>query len=179
MAMSRSFDSVSLTTRASIEIVPPLTSSKPASMRSRVDLPHPEGPTSTMNSPSWMSKLSPWITFVAPNDFSMSLNETEAMASALDRAGGEAGDHVALERVVDRRRRQRIDQPGGHQELPWRIVGGEEIPERHRERDAPVVREQQERVQVFVPSEQQRVGPHRHERRRHQRQADHPEEPTR
>src|SRR5882672_5199400 len=131
--MSRSFDSVSLTTRASIEMLPPLTSSSPASMRSRVDLPHPEGPTRTMNSPSWMSKVMPWITRVAPNAFSMSLNETEAMASALDRAGGEAGDHVALERVVDRRRGERIDQPGGHQQLPRRIVGREKIAERHRE----------------------------------------------
>src|SRR5258708_7514686 len=158
--MSRPFDSVSFTTRAATEIVPPLTSSRPASMRSRVDLPHPEGPTITMNSPSWMSKLNPWITFVAPNDFSMSLNETEAMASALDRAGGEAGDHVALERVVDRRRRQRVDQPGGHQELPRRIVGGEEIPERHRERDALVVREQQKRVQVLVSAALERQEHH-------------------
>src|SRR5260221_2190225 len=156
--MSRSFDSVSLTTRASIEIVPPLTSSSPASMRSRVDFPHPEGPTRTMNSPSWMSKLNPWITFVAPNDFSMSRNDTEAMASALDRAGGDAGDHVALEGLADRRPRNRVDQARGHQQLPWRIVGGEEIAERHRERDALVVREQQERVQVFVPREQQQIG---------------------
>src|SRR5260221_10680160 len=101
--MSRSFDSVSLTTRASIEIVPPLTSSSPASMRSRVDFPHPEGPTRTMNSPSRISKLNPWITFVAPNDFSMSLNETEAIDSALERTDGQAGDHVWLEGVVDSR----------------------------------------------------------------------------
>src|ERR1700674_4024922 len=102
--MSRSFDSMSFTTRSSIEMAPPLTSSRPASMRSRVDLPHPEGPTSTMNSPSWMSKLRPGITFVAPHDFSMFLNDTEAMvpSSALDGAGGQSGHHVALESVVDR-----------------------------------------------------------------------------
>ena len=51
-------------------------------MRSSVDLPQPDGPTSTMNSPSAMSKLMPWITFVTPNDFSMSLNETDAMEGA-------------------------------------------------------------------------------------------------
>ena len=32
-----------------------------------------------MNSPSWMSKLMPWITFVLPNAFSMFWNDTDAM----------------------------------------------------------------------------------------------------
>ena len=39
-------------------------------MRSSVDLPQPDGPTSTTNSPSAMSKLMPWMTFVLPKDFS-------------------------------------------------------------------------------------------------------------
>ena len=75
--MSRSFDSTSLTTRPSIAILPPLISSSPASIRSSVDLPQPDGPTSTTNSPSSMSNQIPWITFVAPNDFSMLRNETD------------------------------------------------------------------------------------------------------
>ncbi len=57
--MSRSFDSISLTTWPSMAIVPPLISSSPASMRSKVDLPQPDGPTSTVNSPSAMSKPMP------------------------------------------------------------------------------------------------------------------------
>ena len=77
--MSRSFDSMSLTTLPSIAIVPPLISSRPASIRSSVDLPQPEGPTSTMNSPSAMSKLMPWMTFVEPKALATSLNETDAM----------------------------------------------------------------------------------------------------
>ncbi len=48
-------------------------------MRSSVDLPQPDGPTSTMNSPSWMSKLTPWMIFVEPKLFSTFWNETEAM----------------------------------------------------------------------------------------------------
>ena len=36
----------------SMLISPPEISSKPANMRSSVDLPHPEGPTNTTNSPS-------------------------------------------------------------------------------------------------------------------------------
>ena len=67
--MSRSFDSTSLTTLPSMAMVPAVISSRPASMRSSVDLPQPDGPTSTMNSPSLMSKLMPWMTLVVPNDF--------------------------------------------------------------------------------------------------------------
>src|SRR6266487_4028949 len=77
--MSRSFDSMSLTTRPSMAIVPPEISSKPASIRSSVDLPQPDGPTSTMNSPSLMSKLKPCRTLVVPKAFSMFWNVTDAI----------------------------------------------------------------------------------------------------
>src|SRR6185312_4021291 len=50
--MSRSFGDMSLTTRPPIESVPAEMSSSPATMRSAVVLPHPDGPTSTRNSPS-------------------------------------------------------------------------------------------------------------------------------
>ena len=80
--MSRSFDSTSLTTLLSIAMVPAVISSSPASMRSSVDLPQPDGPTSTMNSPSLMSKPMPWMTLVLPKLFSMSLNVTDAMVDA-------------------------------------------------------------------------------------------------
>src|SRR3982751_3391966 len=129
--MSRSFDSTSLTTAPSIAIVPPLISSSPASMRSKVDLPQPDGPTRTVNSPSAMSKPMPWMTLVAPKLFSMSRNETDAIArfSALHRTGGQATDHVALEGVVDRCRRQRVEKAGRHQQLPGRVVRREEAAE--------------------------------------------------
>ncbi len=55
MAMSRSVGSSSLTRSPSIRISPPVTVSSPATMRSSVDLPQPDGPTMTMNSPSSMS----------------------------------------------------------------------------------------------------------------------------
>src|SRR6476661_8889094 len=50
--MSRSLGWTLLTTRSPIEIVPEVMFSNPASIRSRVDLPQPEGPTRTTNSPS-------------------------------------------------------------------------------------------------------------------------------
>ena len=57
MAMSRSDGSSLFTTRPPIEIVPALMVSSPAIIRSSVDLPHPDGPTSTTISPSAMSRL--------------------------------------------------------------------------------------------------------------------------
>ena len=56
MAMSRSFGATSLTSRSPMRISPPETSSSPAIMRSKVDLPQPDGPTSTTNSPSAISR---------------------------------------------------------------------------------------------------------------------------
>ncbi len=68
MAMLRSLGSRSFTTRPSIAISPEVMVSSPATMRSSVDLPQPEGPTITTNSPSPMSTSMPWITLTAPKD---------------------------------------------------------------------------------------------------------------
>ena len=63
--MSRSEGSLSLTTLPAIQISPAEISSSPATMRSSVDLPQPEGPTMTTNSPSAISALTPWMTWFA------------------------------------------------------------------------------------------------------------------
>ena len=55
--MSRSLGGRLFTTRPPIEMVPEVISSRPAMERSAVDLPQPEGPTSTMNSPSPISRV--------------------------------------------------------------------------------------------------------------------------
>ena len=60
--MLRSLGSTSFTTLPPIAISPAVIVSRPAIMRSSVDLPQPEGPTITMNSPSAMSTFTPWIT---------------------------------------------------------------------------------------------------------------------
>ena len=52
IAMSRSIAGTSLTTRPSMLISPPVIDSSPAIIRKVVDLPQPDGPSSTMNSPS-------------------------------------------------------------------------------------------------------------------------------
>ena len=80
MAMSRSFGGTLLTTRPPIAISPLLISSRPAIMRSSVDLPQPDGPTSTTNSPSSMEMSTPCTTSTRPKDLRTSFNSTEAMS---------------------------------------------------------------------------------------------------
>ena len=58
MAMSRSFGGTSLTTRSPMLTSPWLITSRPATIRSAVVLPQPDGPTRTMNSLSAMSRSS-------------------------------------------------------------------------------------------------------------------------
>ena len=90
--MLRSRGATSLTLRPSIEIVPPEISSSPASMRRAVDLPDPEGPTSTMNSRSFTSRFSRSMTGTSPYRFSTSVNVTLAMRGLfLARLGGGYG----------------------------------------------------------------------------------------
>src|ERR1019366_8353946 len=55
MAMSRSLGSMSLTSVSPMKISPDVIGSRPAIIRSAVVLPHPEEPTSTANSRSWIS----------------------------------------------------------------------------------------------------------------------------
>ena len=66
MAMSRSLGSRSFTILESILISPLVIGSSPAIMRSRVDLPQPDGPTSATNSPSLMPMETPWMTSCSP-----------------------------------------------------------------------------------------------------------------
>ena len=55
--MSRLRGSSPVTSRPPMWIVPAVDSSIPAISLSSVDLPQPDGPTSTMNSPSWTSSV--------------------------------------------------------------------------------------------------------------------------
>src|SRR5579859_782619 len=66
--MSRSLGWTLLTTRSPIEIVPEVMFSSPASILSKVDLPQPDGPTSTTNSPSSIGMDTPCRTSKLPND---------------------------------------------------------------------------------------------------------------
>src|SRR5205085_8807974 len=81
MAMSRSLGWTLLTTRSPIEIVPEVMVSSPASNRSRVDLPQPDGPTSTTNAPSSIGTVTPCRTSNPPTGLRTSLICTDAIHS--------------------------------------------------------------------------------------------------
>src|SRR2546430_5200011 len=82
MAMRRSRGARSLASSPSSRMAPELGSSSPATMRRTVDLPHPDGPRSTMNSPSPTSRLTlSTATVPSGNTFVTSLSATVATPS--------------------------------------------------------------------------------------------------
>src|ERR1700740_1804901 len=118
MAMSRSLGGRSLTIWPPIMISPAVVSSSPAIMRKVVLLPQPEGPTSTTNSWSAMSRSMPRTASVGSNFLTTLLRVTCALRLSLRRAGGEAGNVVVHEEGVDDERRRRRDQGRGHDHTP-------------------------------------------------------------
>src|SRR5690242_11062454 len=81
--MSRSRDGTWLTTRSPIFSTPREMSSRPATMRSAVVLPQPDGPTRTMNSPSSMPRLRVFTAVVPPGYvFVTPSNVTPAISSS-------------------------------------------------------------------------------------------------
>ena len=69
IAIPRSAGGTSLTTLPPMDSVPPVMSSRPAMLRNRVDLPLPDGPTNTMNSPSRISRSMSRRIWMSPNAF--------------------------------------------------------------------------------------------------------------
>jgi hypothetical protein len=66
MAMSRSVGPIALTTCPSNEHVPDVIVSSPAIMRSSVDFPQPDGPTSTQSALSGMAIDTPFTASTPP-----------------------------------------------------------------------------------------------------------------
>src|SRR5258708_15278462 len=110
MAMSRSLGGNWFTTRPPIAISPPVMCSSPAIMRSNVDLPQPDGPTSTTNSSSPMSISMPWITSTSPKDFLTPRISTPAI-HATSHARSLAG-RPSCRPQHDRERAELPDPPG-------------------------------------------------------------------
>src|SRR5579871_3351798 len=151
--MSRSFGSVSLTRRPPILISPALMDSSPAIMRSSVDLPQPEGPTRTVNSPSATSMSTPWMMSTWPKAFLTPTISTRAMTlpSAFHRAAGHAGDEVALHEQEEHRRRQGEHNRGRHHLVPGDRVLPDERSESHRENPVALRRYQRAGEKELVP----------------------------
>src|SRR6476660_5447389 len=104
--MSRSIGARSLTTVSSIRTRPEVMLSSPATMRNVVVLPQPEGPTSTTNSLSRMSRFTS-LTACTSSYFLFRLRiVTCAMYLSLYRAG-DAGHVMFDEERIDERHRDR------------------------------------------------------------------------
>src|SRR5882757_6358567 len=111
MAMSRSFGAMSLTTRPPISIVPALGLSSPATMLSSVDLPQPDGPTSTVNSPLSMSRSIPFNTSRLANRFDRPRTLNAAMTPpSLHCPCGEAPEKISSAEKIHQERREGRDQ---------------------------------------------------------------------
>src|SRR5260370_8475987 len=114
MAMSRSFGGTELTTRWSILTSPSVTLSRPAMMASRVDLPQPEGPTRTTNSPVLTSRSNPLSTGTERKFFLRCWIVSEAIDNRLfEGALGEPAQKISTPEEINQERRQSTDQYGG------------------------------------------------------------------
>src|SRR5262245_38954772 len=100
--------------------------SNPAMIRSNVDLPHPDGPTTTRNSPSGIFISMPERTGRRPKLLQIPTSSSEAMrrrsCSALERAGGEAGGDTTLKQQHDRDQGYGHDHRSGHDHAPGELV---------------------------------------------------------
>src|SRR5713101_9543619 len=126
MAMSRSLGGTSLTFSVPMKMSPPETSSRPAIMRSVVLLPQPDGPTSTRNSLSGISRLTLRTASTSSYFFDTFRRATSAILHStlwrhgdrwpglsLGCTGGETGDVVVHQESVDDQRRRRGDERAG------------------------------------------------------------------
>src|SRR5436190_7521280 len=150
MAMSRSIGARLFTTLPSMLISPEVISSRPAIMRSVVVLPQPEGPTSTTNSRSRISRFTSLTACVSSNFLFRSLRITRAISAF--HATGHAGDVMLDEERVDKGDRDRADQRTGHQRAPVEHVAADQLGG-HAHRHGLLLGRGQEhqRVDEFIP----------------------------
>src|SRR6202022_4711095 len=124
MAMSRSFGGMSLTTRPPISTIPALGRSSPATMLSSVDLPQPDGPTSTVNSPLSMSRSIPFNTSRLASRFDRARMLNAAMTTPpLHGPRSEASQEIPSAEQIHQQRRQCRDQHCGALLAVYRFAG--------------------------------------------------------
>src|SRR5437660_5023364 len=156
--MSRALGGSWSTRRSSRWISPLDTLSRPASMRSSVDFPHPEGPSRTRNSRSGTCSVTLPTAVLFPNVLLTRSSLIDAIAiaqsfvSALDAAGCHAGHHVALDEQVENDGRQRVHQADRHHCVHGRAQLAYESREADRGGAQSLIADQRLREDVFVPA---------------------------
>src|SRR5215211_131003 len=93
----------------------------------------------------------------------MSLSCSTWVALSLDRAGGDAGDDVALHEEVKDHRRQRKKQPGRHLLLDWGTELRLHVCQADGRREDVVRLDEELREEVLVPGVEKRDDAHRDE----------------
>src|SRR5262245_33851808 len=158
MAMSRSRAGTSFTTRPSIARVPAVIVSSPAIMRRVVDLPQPDGPSSTMNSPSETVKLTsstagvaaPGKRLVTPSSLTTATRESSA-----DGAGRHALDDPLGEEDVDHDHGDDRDHHASRDHAHVHELVPHELLEAQREGAPRVVGDEDDREEELVPEQDQ------------------------
>src|ERR1700730_11313620 len=164
---------------------PPLIDSRPHSMRSKVDLPQPEGPTRTQNSPSLTSRFSPASTSCLPSyDFLRSLmltlailnvqnvRYTYAMRGSLERTGGQPAHQLARKQHVQQQDRDDRQRQRRQHRIPVGGVLPDKLLDAERDRFGAVAGHQDQGEPEIVPCRNHRKYRHRCNGGTEQRQND-------
>src|SRR5881392_3303553 len=114
--MSRSRGATRFTKRSPMKTSPLVTASRPATSRSAVVLPDPDGPTNTMNSPSAISSENPDSAVTSSKTFVASRYATTAIPLPLHRAGQDAPDELTLQQNEHDHDGERDDHRGRRDE---------------------------------------------------------------
>src|SRR5262249_49756907 len=175
---SRSLGGRSLTRRSPMWISPEVISSRPATIRSVVDLPQPEGPTRTMNSLSRMCKFTSLTAWTSSYFLLSAFSITSAIAHSpshgspgVGRPGlwgspfhgaRQARDVVLDEERIDDRDWDRAEQGAGHQLTPEIDVAADQLGD-HPDRNGLLLgrREEDQGVDELVPGQGEREDPGR------------------
>src|SRR5690349_20108110 len=134
MAMSRLEGCRWFTTWPPMRISPDEIASRPAMVLRRVDLPQPDGPTSTRKPPFSSVMSIPFRTSMVPKRLRRSLTSRVAMSSSLDGVGHQAADKISTGNDIDDQRRRGGDDRGRHVDVVFDDArrGVDEIVERNR-----------------------------------------------
>src|SRR5947207_743410 len=156
MAMSRSLAGTELTSRPSIDSVPEEIDSSPAIMRNVVVLPQPDGPSSTMNSPCRISRLTESAAGACPRAYTLvswSSVTTAMNALSFDCPGGHALDQFFREERIDDDHRDDGDhQSGGDHAGVLELIAHEAL-DAERQGAIGIVRDQHHGVEELVPQQ--------------------------
>src|SRR4051794_21650907 len=147
MATSRWRGGMRVTSRPAIRTAPVVSGSRPATIRSVVLFPQPEGPTSTTNSPGATSRLTSSTATTPPG------NSLRTPSRTMPASGGatEHAPDVAVEDERDDRGGQHGEHAGRGEQRIVRRVLADVLRDDHGDGLAARRRSQQERDQELAP----------------------------